>query len=549
MFEKFTRIKKWVISHKKTSIVLGLVVIFLGCKVYQNYTSTAGQTKYIISTVQKGAIITTITGSGQVSANNQVDITSKASGNITAVYVKPGQTVTVGTLLAQVDSTDASLTLQSAELTYNKFVEPAKPQDLKVAQDSVSTAYNDGWNAVSSVFVDYPNLIAGMDSLFYGTSGYLNDTVSLQRSDASRSLIQKAGVSYDAAKNKYEVVLIEYTSLSRGSATTSIDLLTSDTEQMVKMMADALKNTQSAVSYIVQAQSDTSAAATTAATNVNSWLATVNSHLSSVIGAQSSIVSSQNTLNNLLQGADPLDVQAQKIALQKQQAAYQNYSIRAPFDGTIARVQATVGNPAATVATIVSNNKIATISLNEIDVSKIQTGDKVNLTFDAIDGLNISGQVAEIDLVGTASQGVVNYNVKISFDTQDDRVKSGMSVNASIITQSKQDILVIPSAAIKTQNGTSYVNYFDTKYTDAEASAGVTSATAPLSKQVEIGLSDDTNTEIVSGLNEGDQIVTRTVNATAVAATAPSILNAATGGRGGSGGGSGAGNAIRRIGG
>lgn len=539
----FFKFKKWTVAHKKTSAVLGLVIIFLGYKIYQNYTSTAGIPKYILTTVQKGAIVTSITGTGQVSANNQVVITSKATGNITNVYITAGQKVTAGTLLAQVDSTNASLTLQSAQLAYDKFVEPAKLQDITVAQNNMSSAYNDGWSAVSSTFVDYPNLLSGIDNLFYSTSGYLSNSNTLQKNDIIRADIQNAGVSYDAAKNQYQVVLQEYNSLSRGSATSSITLLVSDAQKMTQMMADALKNTQSTISYIIKNQSDTSTTATTASNNVNSWLTTINGHLSGIISAKNNMASSQNTLNTLVQGPDPLDVETQKVSLQQQQLTYQNYFIRAPFDGVIAQVSATVGNPAGTIATEISNQKIATISLNEVDVSKIKNGDRVNLTFDAVDGLNISGQVAEIDLVGTVSQGVVNYNVKISFDTQDDRVKSGMSINASIITNSKQDVLIVPSSAIKTQNGVSYVNYFDTKYTDTQAGTGVTTKVVPLSKQIEVGLSDDTNTEITSGLNEGEQIVSRTITTTTTTTSAPSILNAATGNR------SSGTNAIRRIGG
>lgn len=544
MFDKFNKIKNWTFSHKKTSIVLFLILIFLGYKIFENFTNTSGDPKYILSSVSKGSIITTVTGSGQVSANNQIDIQSKASGNIIGVYVIPGQIVKTGTLLAEVDSRDAYLSLQSAQITYDKFVEAAKPEDVKAAQTALGSSYNEGWNAISSIFVDYPSLISGMDSLFYGTSGYLNNTNNLQRSDVSRAYVEKAGVSYDSAKNQYQVILAEYNSLSRSSDSTSIDKLISNTEKMLRMMAEALKNTQSTVSFIIQNESDTSSTATTAANNVNSWLSNINTHLSGILSAQTSITNNQNTLNDLVQGPDSLDIAAQKISLQKQQLSYQNYFIRAPFDGVIAKVSATVGSTAGTVATIVSNQKVATISLNEVDVSKIKVNDKVNITFDAIDGLNITGQVAEIDLVGTASQGVVSYNVKIVFDTQDDRVKSGMSANASIITESKQDILVIPSSSIKTQNGVSYVEYFDQKYQDAEAGAGVISTALPLSKQIEIGLSDDTNTEIISGLSEGDQVVSRTVNqTTATAAAAPSLFGGAgsqtTGG----------GNAVRRIGG
>jgi len=140
-------------------------------------------------------------------------------------------------------------------------------------------------------------------------------------------------------------------------------------------------------------------------------------------------------------------------------------------------------------------------------VAKIKIGNKATLTFDAIDGLNISGQVAEIDALGTVTQGVVTYNIKIVFDAQDDRVKSGMSVNATIITDVKTDILLAPNAAVKTDtNGGSYVQTLD-------------SASQPQNVNVQIGLSNDTNTEITSGLNEGDKVVTQIITTGAAAAT------------------------------
>src|SRR5207248_903868 len=88
--------------------------------------------------------------------------------------------------------------------------------------------------------------------------------------------------------------------------------------------------------------------------------------------------------------------------------------------------------------------------------------DKATLTFDAIPDLTISGTVAEIDSLGTVSQGVVTYNVKISFDTQDSRIKGAMSVSAAIITEVKQDVLVVLNSAVKSSSGASYVEMFDT---------------------------------------------------------------------------------------
>ena len=95
--------------------------------------------------------------------------------------------------------------------------------------------------------------------------------------------------------------------------------------------------------------------------------------------------------------------------------------------------------------------------MNEVDVAKIKVGQKTTLTFDAIDGLSIAGEVIDIDAVGTVTQGVVNYNVKIGFDTQDERIKPGMSVSATIIIEVKQDVLLIPNSAIKSAGEAYYV--------------------------------------------------------------------------------------------
>jgi multidrug efflux pump subunit AcrA (membrane-fusion protein) len=149
--------------------------------------------------------------------------------------------------------------------------------------------------------------------------------------------------------------------------------------------------------------------------------------------------------------------------------------------------------------------------------------------------------VAEIDSVGTVSQGVVTYNVKMSFDTQDDRVKPGMSVSAAIITDIKQDILVVPNSAVKSQSGMSYVEMFDMPLpAPVDGLIGSISKIAPNKIPVEVGLANDSDTEITSGIKEGDEIVTRTIlpsASTKTATAAPSLFGSAGGNRGTTGGG------------
>ena len=178
-----------------------------------------------------------------------------------------------------------------------------------------------------------------------------------------------------------------------------------------------------------------------------------------------------------------------------------DYTLRASIGGTIAAVSVKKGDNASSgtsVATLISPQQMVEISLNEVDVPKVKTGQKAVLTFDAIEELTITGTVAEVDSIGTATQGVVNYVVKIAFDTQDERVKPGMSVSADIITEAKPDVLLVSGSAVKTQGNYSYVEILENGQ--------------PQAVLVTVGSSNDTMVEITSGLSEGQEIITQTIS-------------------------------------
>lgn len=169
------------------------------------------------------------------------------------------------------------------------------------------------------------------------------------------------------------------------------------------------------------------------------------------------------------------------------------------------------------MATLITKQRVAEISLNEVDVAQVKVGQKVTLTFDAIEDLSITGEVLEIDSIGAVSQGVVSYNVEIGFDTQDDRIKPGMSVSASIIIDVKQNVLLVPNSAVKSQGDVYYVETLTGITSVSQATAnvsGITSNTAPGQQQIEIGSANDSYTEVTSGLNEGDTIISQTITGT-----------------------------------
>jgi HlyD family secretion protein len=251
------------------------------------------------------------------------------------------------------------------------------------------------------------------------------------------------------------------------------------------------------------------------------------------------------SLSKLQTGSDPLDIQSQQLAVQQRVNALTDaretladYTVRAQFDGVITSVSVHVGDVAssgAAIATLVTQQQVATISMNEVDVAKVAVGQKVNLTFDAVSDLSMTGSVAEIDAIGTVSQGVVTYNVKIGLDMQDERVKPGMSVSAVIVTNVHPDVLTVPNVAIKSQGTSYYVEIIDQPGSAISGSQGVTAITPPRQQSVEIGLANDTSTEIISGLSEDTQVVMRTIssNTTQVSATQAPSLFGATGARGG----------------
>ena len=107
-----------------------------------------------------------------------------------------------------------------------------------------------------------------------------------------------------------------------------------------------------------------------------------------------------------------------------------------------------------------------------------------------------------MDDAGTVSQGVVSYTVTIIPDVANDSVKGGMTVTADIITSVTSDALVVPSTAVKSDSsGGNYVQ--------------ILTNGSPVSQTVVVGMSNDSYTQITSGLTEGQKVVTATVNPSA----------------------------------
>lgn len=188
-------------------------------------------------------------------------------------------------------------------------------------------------------------------------------------------------------------------------------------------------------------------------------------------------------------------------------------SITSPASGTVKSVTIAQGMNIGTaetasgaranqrVATIATGGlPIATFNISEIDVSIINPGQKATITLDSIADKTFTGKVVSVDRVGSITNNVTTYPVIIQLDTSSDQILPNMAATANIIIDSKSDVLIVPSQSVKYQNGQESVTLMRN---DREQNVAV-----------ETGIFNDTQMEIISGLNEGDIIITGTSTST-----------------------------------
>lgn len=191
-------------------------------------------------------------------------------------------------------------------------------------------------------------------------------------------------------------------------------------------------------------------------------------------------------------------------------------SITAPMSGIVSNLSVTSGHMiSASSQSSVSTNNIQSIgtitlkdstpqvvvNLTEIDVVKAKHGQKATLTFDAFPDKTFTGRVNIINTNGSVTSGVTTYPTTISLDTALDSIYPNMAVNATIITDIKNNVTLVPSGAVQTTDGQSTVRVM------RNGQANTVS--------VEVGDSNDAQTEIISGVSVGDSIVTGQTGGTA----------------------------------
>ena len=196
----------------------------------------------------------------------------------------------------------------------------------------------------------------------------------------------------------------------------------------------------------------------------------------------------------------PLSVKMAELQLDQAEAELDKTIITASFDGIVAAVYIREGQQLSTMT--YANPAICVIDpseiklsgvIDEIDVPKVKLGQEAIIVLDALPDKEVKGRVTFISPASTVQAGVVFYKTTITLENPDEELKDGMSATAEIILEQHDDVLLIPNRAIQGSLEKPWVEVVTNGQIEE--------------RQISMGLSDGMYTEVLSGLEEGEEVV------------------------------------------
>ncbi len=442
-------------------------------------------------------------------ANKNQQIKSDAAGVVTKVHIKQGDTIAAGTPIADVLDRDQM-----------KLTVPFHASDVKnffVGQSGVITV--DGTLETVPAVIDS---IAATDGV--GAGGTLIREVTLvaqnpgalsDQTTATAAIGEAdcaAGGTF-AYKEQTQIVSktggeVETLTLKEGDQVTDGQVIGQFTaNDMTDQIEAARLTVENAELALRTAKGDQSSnQVETARLNVESARLALQKAAGEEVASQ-------------LENAR-LSIEAAELSLQTAKDSLEDYVITSPISGTVIEMNYKVGDnidPSASSASylaVIYDMSALKFEMNidELDISQIQVGQKVEITADALNGKTFHGRIDKVNINGTTNNGVTTYPVTVLVDDPKELLP-GMNISARIIVEEAGSVLSIPVGAVSRGNqvlvaGPGAMN---------EDGTGVVDPSKLQTVEVVLGRNDDSYIEVVSGLSEGDIVLTENAASNAMA--------------------------------
>lgn len=437
------------------------------------------------ASVTRGDISLTVSATGAVTATSQVDVRSRATGTVTQVLVNEGQRVANGQLLATIDDPDARANLSQARAqeagaeanvaNARAKVEQAQ-QNLQLTASQSTAAIAQAQAAVAASRAKLQTLKSGSrpEQIAQARQAVVQAQANLELAQTNRDRQQQLfnqgfipGATLDQAQTQYRVAVAQ---------------LQSAQQQLQLLQAGPLPSDIAAAEAEVRQAEAQLATARAGAQSVQLRERDVEVARAALAQAQAQLLSAN-------------------AQLQSATERYNEGFIRAPIAGVVAKRSleigqtviggtATSGTSVFTLANVTP--LLASVSVDETDIARIQLGMPVRITADALPAAEFKGSVQRIAPAGAVVQNVNQYTVTVEIQNPIPALRLGMTVNTDFIIAEARSVLLVPNEAVRgKQDHIVFLVGDEDKLTP---------------QPVTIGISDGRVTEIKSGLDEGQRV-------------------------------------------
>ena len=458
---------------------------------------------YAETTPVRQDVSNSLSGTGTLNPANTYTVKSLVDGKILTGGFEEGDKVEEGDVLYTIDSSDAStnlekasIALQQAQRSYDKTV------DLQYVRAEV-----DG--TVSSLKVAKGDQVtSGQEVAVIRDSSKMLLNLLFPAADAANfSVGQSADVVLDGT---FETLKGTVTAVTGTDELSTGNLLVRTVTIRVNN-AGGLTTAQAATASINGVSSIASA---TFAYQAERTLTALASGTVSAINVQEGDAVSKGDILIELTGDDLTEsiqsasesLRSAEISMQNQQDNMSNYTITSPISGTIIEKDAKQGDALTSGSTLCVIYDLSylemVINVDELQIGALSVGQKVQITADAVADKTYVGTVTRVSMKGSSSGGTTTYPITIRIDDTDG-LRPGMNANAEIVVAEANNALVVPNAAV-IRGG--YVLVSKKSPSAANAVEDMDAPEGYAYVKVETGVSDDSYTEIKSGLQEDDTV-------------------------------------------
>ncbi|HIU42732.1 MAG TPA: HlyD family efflux transporter periplasmic adaptor subunit [Candidatus Ventrousia excrementavium] len=494
------------------AVVVVLAALLIVPRLAGGGPANTPQSSYVLDTVSRRDITVVVSGSAALEPADSYVVNALVGGEILSADFEEGDVVEKGALLYQIDTGDVENSIERSRLSVER-AQMSYDQALDGRDDLVIEANESG--VILELMVEEGDSISmGQTIASIRDSATMTLRLPFPSDDAQSFTIgQAATVTLDSTFETLNGTVTEIAPVDEVLAgNVMVRNVTIEVQNpggiAPQSMASAMVGTAACTqSAAFEYQAETTVTASAAGT-VDALLVQEGD---SVVKNQAILRLESDSLDDSIRSAE-LSLRDAQLSLQSTIDQLDNYSITSPIAGTIVEKNYKQGdkldNSSAlsdSLCTIFDLSYLTlTLNVDELDVAKIEVGQEVAVTAEAVEGQSYRGVVTKVNINGTTMGGVTSYPVTVRID-ETDGLLPGMNVDVEIEVQSETGVLAVPVSAVERGNRV----LVKTGETVEGAGTTLDENGLPVGyeyREVTLGINDDDYIQITGGLEEGDEI-------------------------------------------